>query len=328
MPGVLHQGDGGVAQLRQIERADVAGHADGDAQCVVGQDGGERDRQKGRLGGGAVVVGDEIDRLPVDVPEQLLADAFEFGLGVTGRCTGHIPAVGLAEVALAVHIGHQQALVAPAHADHGVVDGRIAVGVQVHGAAHDVGGFGAGPLEQAHAVHRVQQFAVGGFEAVDLRQSAGDDDAHRIGHIVGLQRAGDGVFQHTARIQDLNAVAQLRADRLECFLCCSFCHSLSSLSNRLIRIPVCHRKGFRIFPKQVSDGWDPAVEDSRAGYGIPVSLAWECPEAPSAGSIRTHPDRPDTLRRALRCAPCVRRGCRPAAGRTRGRSPPHRWAAP
>ena len=29
------------------------------------------------------------------------------------------------------------------------------------------------------------------------------------------------------------------------------------------------------FPKQVSDGWDPAVEDSRAGYGIPVSLARE-----------------------------------------------------
>ena len=92
------------------------------------------------------------------------------------------------------------------------------MGVQVHGAAHDVGRLGACALEQAHLVHGVQQLAVGGLEAIDLGQGAGDDDAHRVGHIVGLQRAGDGIFQHTARVQDLNAVAQLRAHRFECFL--------------------------------------------------------------------------------------------------------------
>ena len=132
---------------------------------------GECHGQKGRFGGGAVVVGEEVHRLLVDVPEQLFADAFQFGLGVTGSGAGHIAAVGFAEVALAVHERHQQALVAPAHAHHGVIDGGVAVGVQVHGAAHDVRRLGARALDQAHFIHRIQQLAVGGLEAVDLRQA-------------------------------------------------------------------------------------------------------------------------------------------------------------
>ena len=195
---VLHQRHGGGAQLCQIERADVAGHAHRDAQCVVGQDGGEGDRQQGGLGGGAVVVGHKVHGLFVDIPEQLLAHAFQLCLGVTGSGAGHIAAVRLAKITLAVHKRHQQALVAAAHAHHGVVDGGIAVGVQVHGAAHDVGRLGAGALEQSHLVHGVQQLAVRRLKAVDLRQRAADDDAHGIGHIVGFQRAGNGIFQHAA----------------------------------------------------------------------------------------------------------------------------------
>ena len=215
MAGILHEGDGGVAQLRQIEGTDVAGHADGDAQRIVGQNGGEGHGQQGRLGGGAVVVGHEVHRLLVDVPEQLLTDAFQLGFGVAGCGAGHIPAVGLAEVALAVHEGHQQALVAPAHAHHRVVDGGVTVGVEVHGAAHDIGRLGAGALDEAHLIHRIQQLAVGGLEAVDLRQGAADDDTHSVGHIVRFQRAGDGVFQHAASVQYFDALAQLGADRLQ-----------------------------------------------------------------------------------------------------------------
>ena len=215
MAGILHEGNGGVAQLRQIEGADVAGHADGDAQRIVGQNGGEGHGQQGRLGGGAVVVGHEVHRLLVDVPEQLLADAFQLGFGVAGCGAGHIPAVGLAEVALAVHEWHQQALVAPAHAHHRVVDGGVAVGVEVHGAAHDIGRLGAGALDEAHLIHRIQQLAVGGLETVDLRQGAADDDTHSVGHIVRFQRAGDGVFQHAASVQYFDALAQLGTDRLQ-----------------------------------------------------------------------------------------------------------------
>ena len=197
---VLHQRHGGGAQLRQIEGTDVAGHAHRDAQRVVGQNGGKSDRQQGGLGGGAVVVGHKVHGLLVDIPEQLLAHAFQLCLGVSGGSAGHIAAVGLAKVALAVHKRYQQAFVAAPHAHHGVVDGGIAVGVQVHGAAHDIGRLGAGALEQTHLVHGVQQLAVRRLEAVDLRQSAADDDAHGVGHIVGFQRAGDGILQHTAGI--------------------------------------------------------------------------------------------------------------------------------
>ena len=68
MVGVLHQGHGGGAQLCQIERADVAGHAHRDAQRVVGQNGGEGHRQQGGLGGGAVVVGHKVHGLPCRYP--------------------------------------------------------------------------------------------------------------------------------------------------------------------------------------------------------------------------------------------------------------------
>ena len=37
-----------------------------------------------------------------------------------------------------------------------------------------------------------------GLEAVDLRDSAGDDDAHGVGHIVFVQRDGDGLVDHRA----------------------------------------------------------------------------------------------------------------------------------
>ena len=196
---VLHQGNRRIAEFLEVEGADVGCHADGDAQRVVGQNRREGDRQQRRLRRRAVVVGHKIDGVLVDVAEQLVADRLELSLGVTGGGVGHITAVRLAEVTLGVHEGHKQALVGAAHADHRVVNRGIAVGVQVHRAADDVGALGAVALEQTHLVHCVEQLAVGGLEAVDLRQGTGDDDAHRVGHIVGFQRIGDGRFQHLAR---------------------------------------------------------------------------------------------------------------------------------
>ena len=226
---VLHQRHGGGTQLRQIEGADVAGHAHRDAQRVVCQNGGEGDRQQGGLGGGAVVVGHKVHGLLIDIPEQFLADTLELGLGITGSGAGHIPAVCLAEVALAVHKGHQQAFVAAAHAHHGVVDGGIAVGVQVHGAAHDVGAFGAGAFQQAHAVHGIQQFAVGGLEAVNFRQRTGNNNAHGVRHVVCFQRIGNGAFDDLTGREDLDVIAQLRAGRGGFLFGCFFCHfALSS----------------------------------------------------------------------------------------------------
>ena len=47
------------------------------------------------------------------------------------------------------------------------------------------------PDEQPHLVHGVEQLAVGGLEPVDLGDGAGDDNAHRVGHVVLFQRLGD-----------------------------------------------------------------------------------------------------------------------------------------
>ena len=90
----------------------------------------------------------------------------------------------------------EQGPIAPAEAHHGVVDGRVPVGIELHGGPHHIGGLGAAPAQQLHLVHGVQQLAVGGLEAVDLRDGPGDDDRHGVGHIVELQRLGDGLFQH------------------------------------------------------------------------------------------------------------------------------------
>ena len=89
----------------------------------------------------------------------------------------------------------QQGAVSPCETHHSSVDSLISVGVQLHCLTDDVGGLGSALVlaaaQQSHGVHRVQQLAVRGLEAVDLRQRAGDYDAHCVGHIVFHQRIND-----------------------------------------------------------------------------------------------------------------------------------------
>ena len=47
-------------------------------------------------------------------------------------------------------------------------------------------------------VGRRSQVLVVGLEAVDLRYGAADDDRHGVGHIVLVQRTGDGLLHHRA----------------------------------------------------------------------------------------------------------------------------------
>ena len=226
---VFHQGDGCIAELHQVEGTDVGRHTDRNAQCVVGQNGREGDRQHRRFGGGTVIVGHKIHGILVDIAEQLFTHGFQLCLGVTSGGVSHIAAVRLAKVTLGVHKGHQQAFVGTAHTHHGVVNGGIAVGVQVHGAAHDVGAFGAGAFQQAHAVHGIQQFAVGGLEAVNFRQRAGNNNAHGVRHVVCFQCIGNGAFDDLTGREDLDVIAQLRAGRGGFLFGCFFCHfALSS----------------------------------------------------------------------------------------------------
>ena len=170
-------------------------------------------------------------------------------------------------------------------------------------------------LEQAHLVHGVQQLAVRRLEAVDLRQRAADDDAHSVGHIVGFQRAGDGVFQHAARVQNFNAVAQLRAHRLKVFLAVFLPLPL------FIRLFFCNKLVSASLDRQSNVG-ALGSHASHAGFFESVTSTGE----------RRHPQ--DTSRSSRYSAPCWRYapcglpGCRPAGCRTPARSAPHRWALP
>ncbi len=135
---VLDEGHGRLTDLLQVEGADGARHADGDAHVVVDEDAREGDRQQGRLLHGGVVVVDEVDGVFIDVPEEFRGDLFEFGFRVSRSRPGHVSRVGLTEVALRVDIRMEQCFIAAGQSDHGVVDGRVAVGVQLHRAADDV----------------------------------------------------------------------------------------------------------------------------------------------------------------------------------------------
>ena len=74
--------DEAVADLAQVVRRNVGGHADGDAVGAVDEQVGELARQDERLAVLAVVVVDEIDGVAVEVGEHLGGDGREAGLGV------------------------------------------------------------------------------------------------------------------------------------------------------------------------------------------------------------------------------------------------------
>ena len=170
---------------------------------------------------GAVVVVGKIDGVAVNIREQLGADGVELRLGIAGRGIRHIARVDLAEVALGIDKRVQQRLVAARQTHHRLVDRGVAVRVQAHGLPDDVGGFCPRAGEQTHLVHRVQQLAVRRLKAVDLRDGARDDDRHRVGHIVLLQRLADRLLQNlrpqplhmgVARVLDFSFFFLLRHD--------------------------------------------------------------------------------------------------------------------
>ena len=68
--------------------------------------------------------------------------------------------------------------------------------VIVHRRADDVRRLRARAGEKPHFVHAVQKLSVARLKAVDLRDGARDDDAHRVGHVVVLERFGDGLLHN------------------------------------------------------------------------------------------------------------------------------------
>ena len=189
--GILQVVHRGGADLVEVETADIGRHSDADALVGRDKDVGERGGQQAWLLHGAVVAVDEVDRVLVDVLEDLGADGGELGLGITRGGVAQVARIVLAKVALRLHEGGEQRLVAGGQAHHRLVDRGIAVRVELHGLADDVGALLALALEQAHFVHGVEQLAVRGLKAVDLGECTRDVDAHCVGHVVDLERLRD-----------------------------------------------------------------------------------------------------------------------------------------
>ena len=118
-------------------RRDVGGHAYRNAIGAVDQEVGEASGQHLRLFQRLVVVGLEVHGFLVQVPQQLHGRLVKARLGIAHGGGG--VTVNGAEVAMAVHQGHPHAEVL-SKANHGVVDGGVAVGmVLTHAVAHGTG---------------------------------------------------------------------------------------------------------------------------------------------------------------------------------------------
>ena len=209
--GFVDERDAGVDDFGEVVRRDVGGHADGDAGAAVDEEVGDAGGKDGGFERGLVVVGGEVDGVGVDVCEHLAGDAGEARLGVT-HGGGRI-AIDGAEVALAIDHGIAQAEVLR-EADHGVVDGGVAVGMIVaHDVADDLGGLGVLLVElQAHLRHAVEDAAMDGLEAVaDVGQGAADDDRHGVVEIAAphLVLDVDGVEEcGSAALHDIGAIGR------------------------------------------------------------------------------------------------------------------------
>ena len=169
-----------VDDLAEVVRREVRRHPDGDPGRAVDEQVGEARRQHRRLPARLVVVRLEVDRVGVDVTQQLGRHA-----GQTALCVSHggcRVVVDVPEVALAVdeRVAKREGL---READERVVDRLVAVRVV---GAHHVADH-ARTLEsrsvrlQAGLVHRVENAPMHGLQAVaDVRQGARDDHAHRV----------------------------------------------------------------------------------------------------------------------------------------------------
>ena len=121
----------------------------------------------------------------------------------------------------------QQRFVAARKTHHRLVDRLVAVRIEAHRLADDVRGFGASAGQEAHFIHGIQQLPVRGLEAVDLRDGAGNNDRHGVGHVVRFQRLTDRLL-HGRAVQPLH----LRVCPFFRFRFFFLCHLFSSFANQ------------------------------------------------------------------------------------------------
>jgi hypothetical protein len=188
---VLDHRDHAVDHLAHVVRRDVGGHADRDAGGSVDEQVREGRRKDGRLFGGLVVVGNEVDGLLVEIRHHRFGKRLGPRFGVAhGR---RRIAVDRSEVPLAVDqgIAHVEIL---RETNQRVVDRLIAVRVIVaHHLADDLGALAIRAIgREAHGAHAEEHAAVRGLQPVaHVGQRAPDDYAHRVIHVRALHLVFD-----------------------------------------------------------------------------------------------------------------------------------------
>ena len=68
--------------------------------------------------------------------------------------------------------------------------------VKLHDSTNDVRALGSRTSEKTHRVHRVEDLSVSGLKSVYLGNSTRNYNAHRIRHIVFLDRVGYELWQN------------------------------------------------------------------------------------------------------------------------------------
>ena len=195
----LQQRDGRVQNFSEIVWRDVGRHAYRNAGRPIDDEVRNARGEHGGLGAGLVVVGREVDGVGVDVGEHFTGEARHARFGVAHG--GGWVAVNGAEVSLAVDHGVALRKILR-EADHGVVDGGVAVWMVVaHDVADYLGGLGVLLVElQAHFLHAEKDAAMHGLEAVArIRQRAADDDGHGVVEIRTAHLVFDIDGQHDER---------------------------------------------------------------------------------------------------------------------------------
>ena len=167
-----------VDGLAEIVRGDIRRHADGDAVRSVNQEVRETRRQHLRLLQTLVVVRTPIHRFFLEIAQKLHGRLRQTRLGVT-HSRGRV-AVDASEVSVTVdqRNAHGEIL---GQTDHGVVHGRVAMGmVFADNVADRAGGFAVRTIRGDSAVvHRVQDTAMNRLEAVaHIGERTRHDNAH------------------------------------------------------------------------------------------------------------------------------------------------------
>ncbi len=178
--GILEQRQARVDDLAEIVRRNVGGHTDRNAGRPVDQEIRYACRQDVRLMLALVIIRREVDRLFVDVGQQILSHPSHANFGVAH--SSRRIAVDGAKVALPVdeQIAHGEGL---RHTDDGLVDRAIAVWmVLTDHVTDDTGRFFVRFVEVVpQFAHGIQDAAMDRFEAIaDIRQRASHDYAHGI----------------------------------------------------------------------------------------------------------------------------------------------------